>query len=159
MATGGFKMTASFSFPMTVKECLPQHIYVITIPPTMAQHWLAALQQLQAKELGALTVSTTDSLVRLRVSVDHTLERSIIGFVRWNTKQAYLSISSNQLAYWISFFRPYAATGRAQVDHIDVDVNSAKHIEPGLFLVLKVADSMPSISETETRRRLSRGKK
>lgn len=64
-----------------------------------------------------------------------------------------LRLSDTELSYWLRFFLKYVRDGTAEVDHLDVDLESADRATPNMF-VLKVPDAVAPLTPEEARKRL-----
>ena len=146
-------MKRRIKLQLAVKRHEYQDIIYVDIDRNSNPEWTLNLCLLDEDLAEAITLTDDASQFKLEISRVVGLEGR--GKVFWETVGAKLLISQRELEYWKNFFLSYYRDGIGAVDHIDVDIPpDDSNTTKGLFLVLKIPDSAPPISEEELRRRL-----
>lgn len=70
----------------------------------------------------------------------------------WKEQSLKVMLSQAELEYWMSFFLKYYRDGVAEVDHLDVEADSARG--EVVDIIVKVSQAAPPVTDAEARRRL-----
>src|SRR5581483_3904940 len=103
------------------------------------------------------TVQVTDNQTLLNIQLGKNVKTSMRGLVFRQRNGYLITITKQELEYWLSFFLKYWRDGVAEVDHIDVELIPDKTVSTDEFdLILRVDKFAPPVSPTELYRRLSK---
>ncbi len=107
--------------------------------------------------ISTVTLSSEDESFRLQLELAPPSLQVVRGEVLWQVGGLLLSISLNELEYWLQFFLRYYRDQIGEVDHIDSDITyiaPRSNSRKSLLLVFRVPNAKPPLDEEELRRRL-----
>ena len=147
-------MKRTIQLPISIKESSATEITVsVLVDQESLVPWCMELILLEKGVIEFFAVADQSYNFRLKIRLDHEIHRSRRGDFVKSAKGIDLSITPTELELWLDFFLKYYCNKVADVDHLDLEVQSSTPNE--LFLTLKVDNSLSPVTEAEARHRLN----
>ncbi len=127
----------------------------IEIFPGKLSDWCLNLCLMEKGMIESLVLVDDDDKCRHKIIIN--LDPVLVhrGSVQIKDNKINISISTTELGHWLSFFLQYYSRGFADVDHIDVDLDSTSgYVGKEVSLMFKVTEYLPPLSSNEARRKL-----
>lgn len=114
--------------------------------------WCMELMFVEKELAEFLIVVDPSTDTKLEIQIDSNISQNRRGTFTRNAKNLSLTVTPTELEYWAHFFLKYHCYGRADVNHLDVDLHS--ETSGDLFLVWEVDNFAEPLTEAEARKRL-----
>jgi hypothetical protein len=136
------------------KKVAYQRVITIDLGAVSIGEWCLNLCLLKEGLVDAVTFAGKG---RLRIEVDHTIERARRARARSESGQVELFVHPEELDFWVSFFLKAYRDGMAEVGHIDVEAASIPDDEE-IYVTFLAGKSAPPIPGDEARKILEKYK-
>ena len=131
-----------------------QRVITIDLGAVPIDEWCLNLCLLKEGLVDAVTFAGKG---RLRIEVDHTIERARHARARSESGQVELFVHPEELDFWTSFFLKAYRDGMAEVSHIDVEAASIPDDEE-IYVTFLAGKSAPPMPGDEARKILEKYK-
>jgi hypothetical protein len=146
--TGQVSVMYRLTLPIRI-EALDDATYrklILDFGELCSEQWCLALVLLQEGLAASLLVSDGSGRPRLSVSTNDAISRNQRARINWERDVPALELGRVELEAWLHFFLKYYRDGVAEVDHIDLEIQTEKQGQKPTDVVLRVARScFPSV--------------
>jgi hypothetical protein len=102
----------------------------------------------------SVSLADRTSGLEIIISMRSAARKSARGTYRRSEKQMYVSVTSVELGYWVSFLLRYYRDGVAEVDHMDVDLLPSNQDEKRSTLIFRFEHAASPLPGDDLRRKL-----
>ncbi len=131
-----------------------EYIVKLRIPTGSQAGFTLALVMLRYMVVEAIVIHDPDNahsqLVEIRYDSRHQVSTPTFAF----DNRLVLNLTDRDIDYWLIFFLRYCRDGIAEVDHLDVELDSESGDDTRLSIIVAVENSQPSVPGDEARRLL-----